>query len=319
MRGPIVILYEEDVMKGHASKRILIKLLQDALNGRKARVVGQHIDSCQACSSNFQILKNLTAPSPGKKTVPRRSVFKNIIAYYDGYRPQQKSPFTRGRIFFRSRRIQFAAVGIACACVVIFGVYSHMQYENAPIHASKVTGLVRADKSMLRKGQWVQPGVLLTTGENSKLAIMYGKIMKLIAGPDTKISITKSLIDRKDGKIYFEMVIDKGTIIAVFDKGWNLQYTLITPHGKVSSSGSKIAMKVDSAKTRVMVKDGCANLSSTQGHSVNSEEGSGYSITNKEVTSALESSDDENDDSDALYDNTAKDLQEDDDDDTVIQ
>jgi hypothetical protein len=306
-------------MKGHASKRILINLLQDTLNGRKAMLVGQHIESCHTCSRNFQILKNITVPSPGKKTRPGRSVLKNIIAYYDGYHPRQKSEINRQVSFPRSRRIQLAAVGAACACILIFGVYSHMQYENAPIHASKVKGLVRADKNMLRKGERVRPGVLLTTGENSKLAIMYGKIMKLIAGPDTKISITKSHIDRKNGKIYFEMVIDKGTIIAVFDKGWKLEYTLITPHGKVSSSGSKIAMKVDSAMTRVMVKDGSANLSSTQGHSVNSEEGNGYSITNKEVTSALESSDKEADDSNNLYDNTKTDLQDDDDDDTTIQ
>ena len=306
-------------MKGHASKRILIKLLQDALNGREAMVVRQHIESCHACSRNFQILKNITAPSPGRKSRPRQSVFKNITTYYDGYLPRQESEIKQGMLFFRSRRIQFAALGVACACVLIFGLYSHMQFENAPIHASKVKGLVRADKNMLRKGERLQPGVLLTTGENSKLALMYGKIMKLIAGPDTKISITKSHIDRKDGKIYFEMVIDKGTIIAVFDKGWKLQYTLITPHGKVSSSGSKIAMKVDSAKTRVMVRDGSANLSSTQGHSVNSEEGNGYSITNKEVTSALESTDEEDDESNNLYDNTKIDLQDDDDDDTIIQ
>ena len=306
-------------MKGHATKRILIKLFQDTLNGRKAMLVRQHIESCPICNSNFQILKNITAPSPGKKTRPGRSVFNNIIAYYDGYLPQQKYAVPQRMIILRSRRVQFAAVGVACVCVLIFGVYSHMQYENAPIHASRVTGLVRADKNMLRKGQQVRPGVLLTTGENSKLAIMYGNIMKLIAGPHTMISITKSHIDRKNGKIYFEMVIDKGTIIAVFDKGWSLEYTLITPHGKVSSSGSKIAMKVDSAKTRVMVRDGSANLSSTQGHSVNSEEGNGYSITNKEVTSALESTDEEDKGSDTLYDNTVKDLLDDDDDDTVIQ
>jgi hypothetical protein len=306
-------------MKGHASKRILIKLLQDTLNGRKAMAVKQHMDGCHACSSNLQILKNVTSPSPGKTPRPRRSVLKNIIAYHDRYHPVRKSEMRRGVSLFRSRRIQFAAVGAVCACVLIFGLYSHMQYESAPIHASKVKGLVRADKNRLRKGERVHPGVLLTTGENSKLAIMYGKIMKLIAGPETKISITKSHIDRKDGKIYFEMVINKGTIIAVFDKGWNLQYTLITPHGKVSSSGSKIAMKVDSAKTRVMVKDGSANLSSTQGNSVSSEEGSGYSITNKEVTSALESADEEEDDGNTLFDDTKRDLQDDDEDDTIIQ
>ena len=124
---------------------------------------------------------------------------------------------------------------------------------------------------------------------------MYGKIMKLIAGPHSRISITKSHIDRKSGRIYFEMVIDRGSIFAETDKGWKLQYTLITPHGKVSSTGSRIAMRVEPSKTRVMVKDGSANLSSNKGHSVDSEEGSGYSITDKEVTSAMEPAEDDND------------------------
>jgi hypothetical protein len=307
-------------MKGHVTKRILIDYIQEKMSARRALAVRHHIGTCDLCSKNYAILKKIAAPSQGKKIKPPRSVLAGILDYYDNYSPDRHA---EPMPVMRSHRLRYAviALGAACACVLIFALHSHLQYENAPIYASRVKGTVRADKNILRKGQEVRPGVLLTTGEDSKLAIMYGKVMKLIAGPHSRISITKSHIDRKSGKIYFEMVIDSGSIIAETGKGWKLQYTLITPHGKVSSTGSRLAMRVEPSKTRVMVKDGSANLSSNKGHSVNTEEGSGYSITDKEVTSAMEAAEDENDESSTLYDNTVKDLLDDDegDDDTVIQ
>jgi hypothetical protein len=309
-------------MKGHATKKILVDLIQDNLDARKAAIIRQHISTCAVCCRNMEVLQSVMTPFADKKLKPSRSVLTRILAFHDSYVPgrEPEPQPARQRSFFPQRlRIPALAAAAACACFVAYTMFTHLQFENAPLEASRVKGTVRADKNTLQKGQQLNPGVLLTTGENSKLALMYGKIMKLIAGPHTSLVITKSRIDRKTGKIYFEMVIDKGTIIAVFDPGWKLEYTLITPHGKVSSSGSKIALKVDSSKTSVEVKDGSANLSSTQGHSVNSEEGSGYSITNKEVTSAMEPSE-EDKDSGTLFDNTSRDLQDDDDeDDTVIQ
>jgi hypothetical protein len=307
-------------MKGHLTNESLISLLPGDLGGVKTTQARKHIDGCPICQNRLDAIRNITGPSPALKKKPSRSVLKNILEYYDTYAGEQITEVPATIVTYPSRRLRFAAVmtGVVAACLLLFALFSHLQYENAPIHASKVSGNVKADKNRLRKGQRLQPGVMLTTGENSKFAIFYGKIMKLIAGPQTQISITKSYIDRKTGKIFFEIVINEGTIIAVFDKAWELEYTLITPHGKVSSSGSKIAMKVDSSKTRVVVKNGSANLSSTQGKSVDSEEGSGYSITNKEVTSALESSDEDTEDTN-LMDNVIKDLSDDDDDDTVVQ
>ncbi len=306
-------------MKGHVTKTILIDYIQDNMNVQKAMAVRHHLDTCDLCRENLTILKKAVSPSPGKKIKPGRSVLTGILDYYDNNnRHNGLAPAPR------RTRVRYAAIafGTACACVLIFALHSHLQYENAPIYASKVKGTVRADKNILHKGQEVRPGVLLTTGEDSKLAIMYGKVLKLIAGPHSRISITKSHIDRKSGKIYFEMVIDKGSIIAETGRGWKLQYTLVTPHGKVSSTGSRIAMRVEPSKTRVMVKDGSANLLSNRGHSIDTEEGSGYSITDKEVTSAMDSTEEDDEENNTLYDNTVRDLTDDDDsddDDTVIQ
>lgn len=305
-------------MKGHATKKILLSYIQNTLNARRAMAVRQHMDACDLCSGNAAILEKIIAPSKGKKIKPPQSVLKGILTYYDNFNRHTDTVPALRRLRLRHAVIAF---GAACACMMIYTLSVQLQYENAPIYAARVKGTVRADKNMLHKGQMVRPGVLLTTGEDSKLSIMYGKVMKLIAGPHSRISITKSHIDKKSGKIYFEMVIDRGSIFAETDKGWKLQYTLVTPHGKVSSTGSRIAMKVEPLKTRVMVKNGIANLSSNKGHSVNAEEGSGYSITDKEVTSAMEMADEDSEDNSTLYDNTVKDLLDDDydDADTVIQ
>jgi hypothetical protein len=300
-------------VKGHITQTTLIKLLQDDLPIQKASSARQHINNCPACSAGLQALTLIISPSPDKMVKPGRSVLRKILAYHDSL----TAPEHKQRFFYP--RFAAAVVCTALACVFLFGVYSRKQYDHAPIHASKVKGVVKADTNILRKGQRVTPGVLLTTGENSKLAIFYGKIMKLIAGPHTRISVTKSHIDRKTGKIHFEMVIDKGTIIAVFDRGRKLEYTFITPHGRVSSTGSKIAMEVNPSKTRVAVKDGSANISSTHGFSVNTEEGSGYSIINNDVSSALEPSDEDEPDGETLYNKTLLDLLDDDDDDSSIQ
>lgn len=303
-------------MKGHVTPGTLVKLLQDDVTARKALMEREHIDGCPSCAAMFQALSQITAPSPGRTIRPDRRVLGKILSFHASYVPPATITVPGPRV----RRLRFAAAA-ACAAlgvIFIFGVYSRMQFEHAPIQAAKVKGIVKADRYTLRKGQHLSPGTLITTGEDSKLAIFYGTIMKLVAGPHTSISVTKSHIDRKTGKIHFEMVIDKGTIIAVFDSGRKLQYTLITPHGKVSSTGSKIAMKVNPTKTRVAVKDGAANISSTHGYSVNTEEGSGYSIINNEMTSAFDAPDNDDTDGDTLYNNTLQDLA-DDDDETVVE
>ena len=301
-------------MKGHVKQKDLTGLLQGRFNTRKRSLIESHLAACPTCGASYGILKKSIAPSGAKTHRLPRAVHTRVMAFYDMHAAGNSVPAGITAPAALQRRARYAAVAVAAACACIIAiVLLHPQYETAPIHAARVTGHVRADRTTLLKGQQLKPGVMLTTGENSKFAIMYGKIMKLIAGPHTSISITKSRIDRKTGKVFFEMVIDKGSIIAVFDRAGNLQYTLITPHGKVSSSGSKIAMKVDPSQTRVMVKNGSASIS-YRGRSVNTEEGSGYSITSNEITSALEPSDDNEDDNSTLYDKTVNELLDDDDD-----
>jgi len=215
-------------MKGHATKKGPDRLLHGDLNVRNAASVKEHLNTCSRCRANYDVLTRIASPSPGKNIKPGRAVYRRISDFYDRHALSHRN--VEQAVPSRKMQLRYsAAAAAACAVVIMFALYTHLQYEYAPIHAAKVKGLVRANKSRILKGQQLQPGDLLTTGEDSKLAIMYGKIMKLIAGPHTRISITKSHIDRNTGKIYFEMVINRGSIIAVFDKTGNLEYTLITP------------------------------------------------------------------------------------------
>lgn len=311
----------DPIMENHVTHDSMIRLALGLLPERGRIEAMRHIGTCRKCSRELEMVRGLSAPSRGKIPRPDAKILDRVLASYDRASAAQKiaAPGRSWSLMIPQFRYAAGTVSLLAACVTMFFLYSHFQFENAPMQASQVKGHVRVDKTKIITGQSLKPGAIVTTGENSRLAIIYGKIVKLIAGPDTRINITKSHIDRKTGKVFFEMEVDRGVIIAVFDKSGNLEYTLKTPHGKVNSTGSRIALKVDSSKTRVVVKNGSANLTSRQGNSVNSEEGNGYSITNKEVTSAMESSDDDEDGGTTLYDNTVRDLLDEGDDDVVIQ
>jgi len=306
-------------MKGHITKKILISFFQGATSREKTNAIAEHIDTCPACNKNLDVLKQITSPEHNKQLKPDKNVLSNISSYYDKYAALRNTPESKqpASLWLPRLRLAGAAVLLVCAGLLLYAVSWYFQFENAPMKAFRVKGLVTVDKNNLHKGQPLNPGVILTTGDNSKLAIIYGNIVKLNAGPDTRIYIRKSRIDKKSGKIYFEIVVDKGVIMAEFDKSGNLSYTLKTPHGAVSSDGSTIAMEVDSKKTRVIIKEGSANLSSTHGRSVNSEEGYGYTITNKGVTPAEDIADEEHDGGSKLQDSALKDLMDDDPDDDV--
>ena len=308
-------------MDGHIKQGIIIELALGILTERERSSAMRHIEGCVECARELEAVRAIGAPSWGKLPRADSKILNRVLSFYDTTASSAHDGAPTRVTWVPVPRLHFAAgtASLLAACVAVYFLYTHFEFENAAMQASQVHGLVRADKHNLHTGQSLKPGTIVTTGENSRLAIIYGKIVKLIAGPDTRINITKARIDRKTGKVFFEMAVDKGVIIAVFDKAGNLEYTLKTPHGKVRSTGSRIALKVDSAKTQVVVKNGSANLTSTQGKSVNSEEGNGYSITNKEVTSALESSDGDDETGTTLYDNTVRDLLDEGDDDFTVQ
>jgi hypothetical protein len=309
-------------MQGHISKKILISFFQSGVGSKKTDQIAEHMNSCPFCKKNLDVLGQITSATPDNNLKPKKSVLSNINSFYDTLTAQAVAePQQSVSLWMPRFRLAGAAFLILCAGVLIYTISWHFQFENATMRASRVKGLVKVDTLNLHKGQTLYPGVILTTGDNSKLVIIYGTTVKLNAGPHTRIYITKSRIDKNTGKIYFEMVVEKGVIMAVFDKSGNLAYTLKTPHGAVSSNGSTIAMEVDSSKTRVVVKEGSANLSSTYGRSVNSEEGAGYTITTRGVTPAVNSSSDDEQDNNSILNNSALiDLMDDDpDDDTSVQ
>ncbi len=308
-------------MERHVSKGALIGFFQGSAGLGKGNEISAHIETCPICKKNLEVLKRITSPANNKNLKPDKAVLSRINSYYDSLaaKPSIK-PDKAGPLWLPRFRLAGAALLIICAGLLIYTVSWFFQFENANMRALRVKGLVKVDKHNLHKGQILYPGEILTTGDNSKLVIIYGTAVKLNAGPHSRIYITKSRIDKKTGKTYFELMLEKGVILAVFDKSGNLAYTLKTPHGAVSSDGSTVAMEVDSSKTQVIVKEGLANLSSEYGRSVNSVQGTGYTITKNGITTAINPSDEDEDSDSKLNDSALIDLMDDDpDDDTSLQ
>jgi hypothetical protein len=308
-------------MRKQVSKKILIRYAEGDVEGAKSAQMASHIEKCPECGNSLALASMITRPSNTGDMKPGGRVLKNILLHYDKFLVSHRNDPAKQGAKLPVLRMALMGAGalIVATSVIIYAFYRHMRFEIASMKATKVTGRVLAGRNEVKQGQSLIPGVLLTTGDNSRLALIYGTIMKLNAGPHTKIYITKSRIDKKTGKIYFELAVDSGAIIAVFDKSGNLEYTLKTPHGKVSSRGSTIAMKVDHAKTRVAVKEGEVNLTSSRGRTVNSEEGNEYTITSTGVEASAVSTDEGYENSSELYENTAKDLLDNESDDVSVQ
>ena len=306
-------------MNGHINKKDFIKLIQGYKNTCEISELMIHIEKCPECAKNYRIFKEITAPSPNCSFVPGDHVLDRVMSSY--VRHSVKKPVDRKLSIFHPLKVRLAAASIALIMVFFasYSIYIHVRFRSAPVKAFNIAGKVKVNKNELTRGQSLHSGVLLTSGEDSRFAIIYGKIMKLYAGPFTSVYLKKSRIDKKTGKIFFEMVVNKGTISAVFDNAGNLEYTLKTPHGSINSSGSKITMKVQDSKTHVFIKDGSANLSSlSKGDSINTEDGNKYTITNKQVFSAMESSED-SEENGSLSDESVKELMDSNGDDVIVQ
>ncbi len=217
------------------------------------------------------------------------------MAYYDSVAQHEKHSMTLLDLATRRLRYTIAVSGSIAAIFISAFLYIEWKYENRPVQASQVTGYVKANKTYIRKGHALQPGDHVTTGEDARIALVLGKLMKLNAGPDTSIYISKSYLNRKTGRTTVEIVIKRGTILAVFDNTGKMKFIFRTPHGSISSQGSSIAMKVGPEKTRIVVRDGSAKLAPANGYSIRTLENQAYSITPHKVITVDESPDDDDD------------------------
>jgi hypothetical protein len=250
----------------------------------------RHVSSCLKCRKSTASLSKKLFLQQKHKTPPK-AVLSRILDTFETI-STENVPFHKTPIFKK-----YAPVAAILAFVLTTGliVYSRTN-ESTPLVTQSVKGSATANSKKLVEGKIVNTGFLVITGKESRLALE-GKSVRLKAGSDTSIIIKKAIIDKKTGKTVFDLVIDRGSVSASFDQDTILKSTLRTPHVKiVSREGSRIVLSVDGDKTQVVVKQGNASLSPTEGKDVvRVEEGFGYTISGSKdggaangVTSTIE-------------------------------
>jgi hypothetical protein len=265
----------------------------------------RHVLSCLKCRKSTASLSKKLFPRQKFKT-PSKAVLSRIVDTYEKI-SIEKIPFYATPLFKK-----YAPVAAVFSILLTAGLIAYsMSNESTQMVTQSVKGSATANSRKLVEGKVVNTGFLVITGKESQLALE-GKSVRLKAGSDTSIIIKKAIIDKKTGKTVFDLVIDRGSVSASFDQDTILKSTLRTPHVKiVSREGSRIVLSVDGEKTQVVVKQGNASLSPTEGKEVvQVEEGYGYTISgskegsaSKGVSSSIEQheislSDDDDDDVD---------------------
>jgi hypothetical protein len=257
----------------HCSTKTIIRYHQNALSARKRASVEKHLSKCRRCHSFSQTVAaaySYKSPSP--------EIYNRIMSYYDAAAVKNKDRVSApGRVRRPYAVPVFQAVAVLLIALTVM-VYAISSDTGAKISASRVNGVVKSGNHALVKGGFLPSGSHVETGNNSHVAMISGDMMKLNAGEKTSIFIRSAHKEKATGKTVFNMTMGKGTISAVFDQKQNLEYTLNTPHATITSRGSKIVVNVDSEGTRLIVKNGSADVSSAAGSSITAEEGDGYTI-----------------------------------------
>jgi hypothetical protein len=260
----------------HCSIKEILKLKNRDLSDRKKTVLEAHISQCYRCSAIYKVLSVILSPTTDGKssTGPSESVYLRVMSYYEkaSFRPVVSA--SNWQLPFRVAAA--AVVSIAVLSVALF--YYEPFDSGTPIRASQVSGIVKNGKKTVIRGRKLSPGSRVETGNNSRVAFESGDLMKLNAGGHTSFLFKSARKEKSSGKTVFNVVMDKGTVSATFDKNKNLEYTFTTPHATITSRGSQIVLKVDNEKTMLLMKSGSAEVFSSSGTNITAEEGNGYTI-----------------------------------------
>ena len=262
----------------HFSIKQLLMIRSGDLSSRKRAVMEKHMQSCSRCSTVRKAIDLFLSPSAKvKEYAPSSDVYTRVMSYYDNALSLAIAPKT---FVYRLRAAapRLAAAGFIAVLVCGSLVYYNSLDNGAQIKASNVTGIVKDGQKVVTKGRSFSSGSRVETGDNSRIALVSGDMMNLHAGQQTSFLIKTAHKEKNTGKTVFNVVMDKGTVAASFNKNKNLEYTLKTPHATITSRGSQIVVKVDNDRTQLLMKSGSAVISSASGTNITAEEGNGYTI-----------------------------------------
>lgn len=284
----------------HFGIKQLLMVQRGLLSAKKCVAMEKHIQSCPRCTAVRKAAAIILSPSrKAKEYTPSSDVYARVLSYYDNALALATAPKT---VMYRLRLAAPRLAAAGFAAVLFFAAslfYFNSIDTGAQIKASLVSGVVKDGQKVVTKGRSFSSGSRVVTGDNSRIALVSGDMMKLHAGQQTSFLIKTAHKEKNTGKTVFDVVMDKGTVAATFAKNKNLEYTLKTPHATITSRGSQIIVKVDNDRTQLLMKSGSAVVSSASGSNITAEEGNGYTIL---PTLSLNSSDDSNNRDDIVND-----------------
>ena len=263
----------------HCSLKSILQYHQGACTQKKKAVIQKHMMECSRCAAVSRAVAAIVRPA-GKMLVlksPSAAVRSRVLSYYDQALERKRVYSLTERL--RSPKVRLAAAAFISAILALSVFFALAPVEhNAKIRAMKVSGIVKSGKHVVTKGRSLVPGSHVETGRDSQVALASGDMMKLKAGEQTSLLIKSAHKEKDTGKTVFGVVVEKGTLSAQFDQSKNLEYTLQTPHATIMSKGSEIVVKVDTDRTRLLMKSGSAVVSSSSGNNITAEQGDAYTI-----------------------------------------
>jgi lipoprotein-anchoring transpeptidase ErfK/SrfK len=252
----------------HIKIERLIDYSAGEMPGRDFAVVKRHLSECQQCRKKLKSLKVILAPSTDAFPYPTDDLLPRILR-------SNKSIDRKYALLIYIRRNLKPLAAAASLLIAVSALFYVFQSDKVPLLASSVNGNAMIDNKKFVKGNKIKSGSSITTGDKTVVSLE-GISVRMKAGSRTTLVVKKARIDRETGMVIYDFVVNTGTIDADFDPAKVLRYTLTTPHAIITSTGSKIFVKVDQNKTRLQMKNGTAIVEPNKGSSVQASQGYQY-------------------------------------------
>ncbi len=258
----------------------MVKHLTDSdiagiLAGYKNDKYIRHLSSCPACLKKMKEAEKILQPVQGiEKIFPSPSVKARLLS---SYRAMESGKNT-GRW-----NIPLPLAGLAGALTIIAIVTTFLVIRTA-----------EPDAVPMNISMTLLPGKTVTAiSENSSILVeknsraVINRIddMILSLAPGSEIRILTASVNSKSGNETFSMKLDKGILAADFIHRPARKYSIITPHGKLDSIGTRFILSVEPESTEVFLEEGSLQLVKQGGRKETIAQGSHWLMSDTSLQS----------------------------------
>lgn len=210
----------------------------------------RHLSSCSACLKKMKEAEKILQPAQGiEKIFPSPSVKARLLS---SYRSVENGKNT-GRW------------NIPLPLPVLAGALTIL----AVVSAFLVIRIAEPDTVPMNLSMTLLPAETVTAiSENSSILLekdrsaVINRIddMTLSIAPGSEIRILTASVNSKSGNETFSMKLEKGILEADFIHRPARKYSIITPHGRLDSIGTRFILSVGPANTEVFLEEGSLQL-----------------------------------------------------------